>query len=130
MREWQTFAVLAALTLAGSGCARVEPSHEGAASPAEAPRGRVVAATGDEARRLVEGGATLLDVRTRGEFEQGHLEGAQLVPVQELAVRLAEVPRDRPVVVYCRSGHRSSQAAALLAESGYEVHDLGSIQNW
>ncbi|MBL4845770.1 MAG: hypothetical protein JKY65_09605 [Planctomycetes bacterium] len=46
------------------------------------------------------GGALLVDVRTRGEYERGHLEGALNLPVGELEARLAELPRDRPLVVY------------------------------
>lgn len=83
-----------------------------------------------EAHRLVEQGATLLDVRTEGEFAGGHLPGAVLVPVAELASRMSEVPRDRPVVVYCQSGGRSARAAEMLAAAGYDVHDLGGIASW
>ena len=57
--------------------------------------------------QLVTAGATLLDVRTPEEFAEGHLEGAVLIPVAELSTRLSEIPRDRPVVAYCRSGARS-----------------------
>ncbi|MEO0325710.1 MAG: rhodanese-like domain-containing protein [Myxococcota bacterium] len=87
-------------------------------------------ASGTEARGLVARGATLLDVRTGGEFDQGHAEGALNVPVDELSARLAEIPKDRPVVTYCMAGGRSGRAAALLAGEGYEVHDLGSLAKW
>lgn len=80
--------------------------------------------------QLVSAGATLLDVRTPGEYEAAHLEGALLVPVDELEDRLAEIPRDAPVVVYCRSGNRSARASDVLREAGYEVHDLGAMSNW
>ncbi len=73
----------------------------------------------------------LLDVRTRAEFQSGHIAGATNIPVEQLAGRLAEVPRDRPVVVYCRSGNRSAQAARLLRDAGYEsVYDLGGLIAW
>lgn len=80
-----------------------------------------------EARALVDRGATLLDVRTWPEWERGHLEGAMLIPVQELTSRLAELPRDRAVVVYCASGRRSARAAEMLRRAGYEAHDLGGM---
>lgn len=83
-----------------------------------------------EAHTLVEHGATLLDVRTEGEWSSGHLPGAVLIPVAELEARMSEVPRDHPVVVYCQSGGRSARAAALLAAAGYDVHDLGGIDAW
>ena len=85
-----------------------------------------------EARQLVDRGAFLLDVRTPGEFDSGHVEGAVNIPVQSLAQRLMELPpTDKPVVVYCRSGGRSAQAAALLRQAGWtEVHDVGPMPPW
>lgn len=83
-----------------------------------------------EAHRLVEGGATLLDVRSDGEWAEGHLPGAVHIPVQQLSSRMGEVPRDHAVVVYCLSGGRSAQAASMLASAGYDVHDLGGMSNW
>lgn len=85
---------------------------------------------GSQARTLVSEGATLVDVRTTAEFEEGHLEGARNVPVQDLPARVAEIPRDKPVVVYCRSGGRSSRAAEILRDQGYTVHDLGPMSAW
>jgi len=88
--------------------------------------------SGRDARRLVEQGALLLDVRTPGEYADRHLPGAVNIPVQELAARLGEVgAKDRSVVVYCRSGHRSANAAAMLRQAGYaQVHDLGAMSRW
>lgn len=85
-----------------------------------------------EARRLVEHGARLLDVRSAAEFAAGHLPGAVNVPVQELEQRLGELGRDgRAIVVYCRSGVRSGRAARLLRNAGYAaVHDLGAMSRW
>lgn len=85
---------------------------------------------GAEAHRLVASGATLVDVRTPGEFDSGHADGALNIPVDQLSSRLAEVPRDKVVVVYCASGMRSAQAASLLARSGYRVRDLGTLDAW
>lgn len=73
----------------------------------------------------------LLDVRTLGEFESGHISGALNIPVEELAQRIAEVPTDKTVVVYCRSGNRSAQALRILTRAGYTpVYDLGGIIQW
>ena len=83
-----------------------------------------------EAKAWVQAGATLLDVRSPQEFGGRHLPGAVNVPVGELRDRLAEVPKDKKVVVYCRSGTRSAAAASVLREKGYEVLDLGGIGNW
>ncbi len=82
-------------------------------------------------RKLVEQGALLLDVRTPSEFAEGHLARATNIPVQQLPARLHEVgARSRPVVVYCRSGGRSSQAAAMLSAAGYQVKDIGPMTAW
>ncbi|GLV49612.1 MBL fold hydrolase [Thermobispora bispora] len=74
----------------------------------------------------------LLDVRNVGEVALGAIEGALTIPLAELPRRLDEVPADRPVVVYCASGSRSSTAASLLRRAGRErVSDLiGGYQAW
>jgi len=73
----------------------------------------------------------LLDVRTPEEFASGHISGAVIISVETLASRLDEIPRDLPVVVYCRSGNRSATAAQILNGEGFQpVYDLGGIQAW
>ncbi|NOR72277.1 MAG: rhodanese-like domain-containing protein [Mariprofundaceae bacterium] len=59
-----------------------------------------------------------LDVRTPEEYSDGHIQGAVLIPVQELEKRLAEVPKDKRVYVYCHSGRRSVTASNMLVEGG------------
>jgi len=88
--------------------------------------------SGFEARRLVDAGARLVDVRSPQEFATGHLPGAVNIPVQDLERRIGELTgKDRPIVLYCRSGARSSSAARLLASAGYtQVHDLGAMSSW
>ncbi|RKH50157.1 rhodanese-like domain-containing protein [Corallococcus interemptor] len=87
---------------------------------------------GAEAHQRVEAGATLVDVRTPEEFAAGHLPGAMNIPVDELPQRLAELGSPRkPVVIYCRSGARSSRAEALLKERGFQdVFNLGPMSAW
>jgi rhodanese-related sulfurtransferase len=74
----------------------------------------------------------VLDVRTPEEFAAGHVPGAVNVPHDQLANRLAEVPRDKDVVVYCRSGRRSQIAADILATNGFEriSHLEGDMIAW
>ncbi|MDP4300408.1 MBL fold metallo-hydrolase [Leptothrix discophora] len=70
----------------------------------------------------------LLDVREAAEFHDalGHIDGARLLPLSELATRLGELEKDRPVVTVCRSGTRSAQASVLLAKAGFpQVANLG-----
>lgn len=75
----------------------------------------------------------LLDVRTLEEFAGGHLDGARLLPVQELGQRLAELEphRQDTIIAYCRSGHRSGIAAAMLQARGYRALNMtGGILRW
>lgn len=74
----------------------------------------------------------LLDVREPLEYESLSIEGAKLVPLGQLENRIYEVPQDRPVVVYCRSGNRSAQAVRILREHGFtNVENLtGGIKSW
>ncbi len=74
----------------------------------------------------------LIDVRTEAEYADGHLAGAKLVPVQEIEQRLAEIDKKKPVLLYCRSGHRSGNALKLLQDHGYAQakHLEGGIKAW
>ncbi|HET8814256.1 MAG TPA: rhodanese-like domain-containing protein [Solirubrobacterales bacterium] len=78
----------------------------------------------EEARKLIDEGAQLIDVRADHEWEAGRIAGAKHVPLAELPQRTGEIDRDRPVVLYCRGGNRSSMATAALAEAGYDAHKL------
>lgn len=73
-----------------------------------------------------------MDVREAAEFRGGHVPGALNVPLTQVESRLAEIPRDRPVVVHCALGSRSALAAKRLHALGFEnVHDLsGGIRAW
>ena len=74
---------------------------------------------------------TLVDVRTPEEFRGGYIPGAININLQELQQRLTRIPKDKPVIVYCRSGNRSASAANLLKQAGYtEIYDLGGIIDW
>lgn len=74
----------------------------------------------------------LIDVREPDEYESGHIAGALSIPLRALPDRLSEVPKDRPVVVYCRSGHRSGMAQAFLEQQGYTniTSMTGGVLSW
>ncbi len=74
----------------------------------------------------------LLDVRTAEEYAEGHVEGATLIPVQELAKRLGDIPHGKRVYVYCHSGVRSVKASKLLAKHGFKnIENIkGGIKAW
>jgi rhodanese-related sulfurtransferase len=76
---------------------------------------------------------TLLDVRTQEEYDEGHIEGAILLPYDTITASSIGLPADKAsaVIVYCRSGRRSAIAAETLLSLGFtNVYDLGGIQSW
>ena len=79
-----------------------------------------------------EPGIAVLDVRNLGELEAGRIGGSLSIPLAELVSRLGEVPQNRPVVVYCASGYRSSIAASVISRHGHRaVSDLvGGYEAW
>lgn len=84
-----------------------------------------------EARRLQQEGVLLFDVREPDEFAEVHATGALLLPLSDLTGRAGEVPRDRPVLVICRSGARSGRAAEWLNERGASVTNVaGGTLAW
>jgi rhodanese-related sulfurtransferase len=85
----------------------------------------------DEAQKLIEDGAQLVDVRADHEWEVGRIPGAKHLPLAELAERTGEIDKDRLVVLYCRGGNRSTMAADALAEAGYDAAKLSEgIVGW
>jgi adenylyltransferase/sulfurtransferase len=74
---------------------------------------------------------TLVDVREPSEHAVHAIDGAILIPLRQLPFSLDRIPRDRPVVVHCKSGGRSAIAVAMLRLRGYDAHNLsGGIQAW
>lgn len=85
----------------------------------------------DEVRALADSGAVVLDVREPDEWRAGHVAGALWIPMGEVGARHEEVPRDRQVVVICRSGGRSSRVVAELVQAGYDaVNAGGGMKAW
>jgi len=85
---------------------------------------------GARAHELVKGGAILVDVRSPDEFAQGHIDGAVNVPLESIASHDFG-GKDKPLVLYCRAGHRSKTAAETLQSNGYtQVHLLGAMSAW
>ena len=85
----------------------------------------------EEAQKLIDEGAQLIDVRADHEWEVGRIAGATHLPLAELAQRAGEIDRERPVVLYCRGGNRSTMATAALADAGYDAAKLSEgIVGW
>ena len=88
----------------------------------------------EKAEEQISKGAQIWDVRTQGEWDEGHLKGAKRVDVTEdgfLDKAKAALDPEKEVVVYCRSGGRSAKATKQLRDAGFKVHDLaGGITAW
>lgn len=86
----------------------------------------------DADQRLADGDAVLIDVREPDEWQQGHVPGATHIPLAQLSARLAGLPRDRDILLVCRSGNRSGVAQDLLARAGFEraINVQGGMLAW
>lgn len=103
-----------------AGCQTVTP-------PVDASVGKFAELTGDPDVQLV-------DVRTKEEFEEGHIQGARLLDVRRpdfMRLAMKDLSKKRPVAVYCRSGRRSADAARKLSQKGFRVTNLlGGFLEW
>jgi len=100
--------------------------------------------TVEEAKKMVEQeDVFVLDVRTPSEFNSSHIEGATLIPVTNafgsslsqndlLEARVDEVPKNKKILVYCKSGHRGASASKILVNAGYsQVYNMeGGFNAW
>ena len=131
MNKSKWMAGLLALAFAGGSAIAAEPAtkKDAAASVAGVPTGIV---DGAAAHQLVASGVKVVDVRTPAEFAEGHVPGAINIPYDEMEKRSAEIgPQSTPVLVYCRTGHRSGIAARTLREKGFStLFDLQKYDKW
>lgn len=74
----------------------------------------------------------LIDVREQFEYDEAHIPGITLIPLNDVAQRMSEIPTDKTVILTCRSGNRSGQATDFLRKNGYDnVHNMaGGINAW
>ncbi len=115
-----------------SACSPSEPSASGSGSEDVFPE--PVKITAEEAHeRMTAGTPVVVDVRTAGEYAEGHIPGAILLPNEEIGTEPpAQLPvLDAEILIYCRSGNRSAQAATKLSDMGYtNLSDFGGIIDW
>ena len=85
-----------------------------------------------DAYGMYQNGAYVLDVRTIEEWNEFHAPNTTLIPLDQLASRVNEVPRDREIVVVCRSGNRSQQGRDILLSAGFEnvTSMAGGVNQW
>lgn len=107
-----------------SGClSSIKPSEKAEYVDVSVQKGREMIDTGE---------VFLLDVRTQEEYNEGHIPGSTLIPVQELETRLNELPQNKKILVYCRSGNRSATASEILIRNGFtQIFNMkGGITEW
>jgi rhodanese-related sulfurtransferase len=76
---------------------------------------------------IIKSGAIIIDVRSKGEFQQGHLKGSINVPLKNIQEYLPKLKKDKPVIVCCASGARSASARSIMRSKGFtEVYNGGS----
>jgi rhodanese-related sulfurtransferase len=85
----------------------------------------------DEAYQLYQDGTFVLDVRTLEEWNEFHAPNTTLIPKEELASRLDELPKDKPIVVVCRTGNRSQEGRDILLQAGFNATSMnGGLDQW
>lgn len=113
-----------------SGCATVGKED----NTKSTENSRVIKMTAKEAKEeMGKGDVIILDVRTKEEYDSGHIENSILIPVNDIEKEVENIFKDKEqkILVYCRSGNRSSQASKLLVKMGYtNVYDFGGIKDW
>ncbi len=124
MRNRKRIAVFLVVLLALAGC-----GHK------VAKEASYVNITAQEAKELMdrEEGYVILDVRTEEEYAQGHIPGAILIPDYEIETKAEDILKDKNqmLLVYCRSGRRSKNAAQVLLNLGYtDIREFGGIIDW
>jgi len=83
----------------------------------------------EEAHQMYEEGAFVLDVRTAEEWNEYHAPNTTLIPLDELAARVNELPKDQPIVVVCRSGNRSQTGRDILLQAGFNATSMNNGLN-
>ena len=135
-KKW-LLAVIAAgvLTAALSACGQDKTGQDTKAAQEDTVKAEYKKITAEEAKERMDkhDKVVILDVRTEEEYQEGHVPGAIVIPNETISSEpLEELPDiDQEILVYCRSGNRSAQAAKKLAEAGYtQVYDFGGIIDW
>ena len=131
MRQILLFAALAASLALLSGCTLSKTKKDTEDMPGKAAYHKLSAEEAYEMMASQE--VVVVDVRTREEYDGGHIENAVLVPNESIGSEMPEALPDKEatLLIYCRSGRRSKQAAEKLLKLGYQnVYDFGGVIDW
>jgi rhodanese-related sulfurtransferase len=78
-------------------------------------------------QEVISNGATILDVRTKGEYQSGHLKNSINIPIDNLQQKIVKLNKNKPIITCCASGARSASARRMLKSNGFElVYNGGS----
>jgi len=136
--ERNLFFFILIVFLAVSGCLHTNQNQEGDRMENDTNENAAIEykkITQEEAKKIIDSGNSyiLLDVRTQQEYDEKHIVGARLIPLDRLRERAPKelTDKDALIMVYCRSGVRSQNASKILIELGYtNVFDIGGIITW
>jgi rhodanese-related sulfurtransferase len=85
----------------------------------------------DEAYKMYQSGTLVVDVRTQEEWDEYHAPNTTLIPLDQLPNRLSELPKDKEILVVCRSGNRSQEGRDILISAGYNATSMtGGLKEW
>jgi rhodanese-related sulfurtransferase len=85
----------------------------------------------DKAYEMYKGGTFVVDVRTQEEWDEYHVPNVLHIPLDELPNRLNEIPKDKEILVICRSGNRSQEGRDILLSAGYNATSMtGGLKEW
>jgi rhodanese-related sulfurtransferase len=85
----------------------------------------------DKAYEMYQSGVFVLDVRTQEEWDEYHAPNTTLIPLDQLQARINEVPKNREILVVCRSGNRSQEARDIMRAAGYNATSMsGGLKDW
>ena len=130
--RWITLLAAATLLLSGCGAPRTTTLQAATVDTAQPTALALNLDVATVQRLHAAGEIVIIDVREDYEYKDGHIPGAQLIPLGELPDRTGEIPRDETVVIVCRSGNRSAQAHRYLLNQGFtNVHNMtGGMLDW
>ncbi|MCW5882373.1 MAG: rhodanese-like domain-containing protein [Anaerolineae bacterium] len=141
--RWLPLMLIVLLLTVAAGCAAPVSPPTAAIAPAAGAAAQAAAVplkagplpgelSVDAAKSQRDAGAFILDVREPEEWDQFHLPGSTLIPLKQLPQRLSEIPKDKDVVVVCRSGNRSQAGRDILTAAGYKsvASMAGGLLQW
>jgi rhodanese-related sulfurtransferase len=128
---WIGIGALALIAVIAAGVLLSRPAAQPAATGGE-PAALPAEISVSDAYARYQQGAYVLDVRTQEEWDEYHAPNTTLIPLDQLASRVAEVPTDREVVVVCRSGNRSQEGRDILKAAGFTTVTsmAGGLKEW